>query len=92
MLSQICFFVSIAFSPLRGESSPPDTSGRNYACDDRPKPYGLCSSCKLPLHRAGIPVPGVVSPALPSAFAHSAAYGDIVAGGTRVGLSAIAAT
>jgi hypothetical protein len=33
----------------------------------------------FPLHRLGVPVPGVVSADLPAAFAEGAAYGDIVA-------------
>ena len=53
MLSQLCFFVSIAFSFIMLHS------------------FRFIGLAFL--------VPGVVSPDLPSAFAHSAAYGDIVA-------------
>jgi hypothetical protein len=36
-------------------------------------------AAQFPLHRLAFLVPGVVSPKLPIAFAHSAAYGDFVA-------------
>jgi hypothetical protein len=67
MLPQLCFFVSIAFAFIA---------------------WGIVATRYiwplLILHSfrfigLAFLVPGVVSPELPSAFAHSAAYGDIVA-------------
>jgi len=45
MVSQLCFFVSIALSFIAWGSLPPDRSGRNYASGNGPKLCGLCSSC-----------------------------------------------
>jgi len=52
-------------------ATPLSATGRSIAASAHP--------AQLPLHRAGVPGSGVVSPDLPPAFAHSAAYGDIIA-------------
>jgi len=57
--------------PIHLARTSPPTTGRSVAASAHPP--------QLPLHRAKFLVPGVVSPDLPSAFAHSAAYGDIIA-------------
>src|ERR1700678_644725 len=80
MLPQLCFFASIAFSVI---------AWRNVTvryiwpeiCD---RPWTEALRPLLILHSfrfigLAFLVPGVVSPDLPPAFAHSAAYGDIVA-------------
>ena len=76
----IWFFVSIVFSLIAwgivaARYIWPElrlrSTGRSVAASAHP--------AQLPLHRVGILVPGVVSPDLPPAFAHSAAYGDIIA-------------
>jgi hypothetical protein len=81
MLPQLCFFVSIAFSFVAW-----GIVAKRYIW---PKLSRLQRSEALQpllmLHSfrfigLAFLVPGVVSPDLPSAFAHSAAYGDIVAG------------
>jgi hypothetical protein len=65
---------------LPGRPSPLDTFGRNSAASNGPKLCDLCSFCTASaLFGLAFLVPGVVSPDLPSAFAHSAAYGDIIA-------------
>jgi hypothetical protein len=80
MPSQLCFFVSIAFSLVvwgivAARYIWPELRVRNRAGALQPL---------LILHGfrfigLAFLVPGVVSPDLPSAFAHSAAYGDIIA-------------
>jgi len=80
MSSQLCFFVSIAFSLIAWGIVAtryiwPELRLRKRAEALRPL---------LVLHTfrfigLAFLVPGVVSPDLPSAFAHSAAYGDIIA-------------
>src|SRR5580693_5080128 len=80
MLPQLCFFASIAFSVI---------AWRNVTvryiwpeiCD---RPWTEALRPLLVLHSfrflgLAFLVPGVVSPDLPPAFAHSAAYGDIIA-------------
>ena len=80
MLPQLSFFVSIAFSFIAWSVVTaryiwPELRIRQRAAALRPL---------LVLHSfrfigLAFLVPGVVSPDLPSAFAHSAAYGDIIA-------------
>jgi hypothetical protein len=80
MQTQLCFFVSIAFSFIAWGIVAtryiwPELRLRRRAEALRPL---------LVLHSfrfigLAFLVPGVVSPDLPSAFAHSAAYGDIIA-------------
>jgi hypothetical protein len=80
MLSQLCFFVSIAFSFITW-----GIVAARYiwpALRDRQPAEALRPLLMLHSFRfigLAFLVPGVVSPDLPSAFAHSAAYGDIVA-------------
>jgi hypothetical protein len=81
MLPQLCFFVSIAFSFIAW-----GFVAKQYIWPKlRLLPRGEALRPLLMLHSfrfVGLAflVPGVVSPELPSAFAHSAAYGDIAAG------------
>jgi len=80
MQSQFAFFVSIAFSVIAwGIVSAryiwPDLRLRSRA--EALRPLLILHSFRF-LGLAFL-VPGVVSPDLPSAFAHSAAYGDIIA-------------
>jgi len=80
MTSQLCFFVSVAFSFIAWGIVTalyiwPELRVRSRAEALRPL---------LVLHSfrfigLAFLVPGVVSPDLPSSFAHSAAYGDIIA-------------
>jgi hypothetical protein len=80
MLPQLCFFVSIAFAFIAW-----GTVAKRYIWPNlrhRPKAEALRPLLILHSFRfigLAFLVPGVVSPDLPSAFAHSAAYGDIVA-------------
>ena len=80
MLSQLCFFVSIAFAFIAW-----GIVARRYIWPKlRLLPRAEALRPILMLHNfrfigLAFLVPGVVSPDLPSAFAHSAAYGDIVA-------------
>lgn len=80
MLPQIPFFVSIAFSVIAWGTLAalyiwPALRTRSRA--DALRPLLVLHSFRF----VGLAflVPGVVSPDLPAAFAHSAAYGDIVA-------------
>ena len=80
MLSQLCFFVSIAFSFIAWSI----VAARYIWPDLRRRPPAEALRPLLMLHSfrfigLAFLVPGVVSPDLPSAFAQSAAYGDIVA-------------
>ena len=80
MLSQLCFFASIAFSFI----SWGIVTARYIWPRLRLLQRSEALQPLLILHSfrfVGLAflVPGVVSPDLPSAFAHSAAYGDIVA-------------
>jgi len=80
MLSQICFFASIAFSfvtwgIVAARYIWPALRFRQAAEALRP----LLTLHSFRFIGLAFPVPGVVSPDLPSAFAHSAAYGDIIA-------------
>jgi len=80
MQSQFAFFVSIAFSVIAwGIVSAryiwPELRLRSRA--EALRPLLILHSFRF-LGLAFL-VPGVVSPDLPSAFAHSAAYGDIIA-------------
>src|SRR5262249_6426139 len=43
------------------------------------RPSAFADSAQLPLRRLAILIPSVVSPDLPSAFAHPKAYGDMIA-------------
>jgi hypothetical protein len=80
MLSQLCFFVSIAFGFIAW-----GIVARRYIWPklrllrraEALRPLLILHSFRF-IGLAFL-VPGVVSPELPSAFAHSAAYGDIVA-------------
>jgi hypothetical protein len=80
MLPQLCFFVSIAFSFIAW-----GTVAKRYVWpklrllqrDEALRPLLILHSFRF-LGLAFL-VPGVVSPELPSAFAHAAAYGDLVA-------------
>jgi hypothetical protein len=80
MLPQLCFFVSIAFAFIAW-----GTVAKRYIWPNlRHRPQAEALRPLLILHSfrfigLAFLVPGVVSPDLPSAFAHSAAYGDIVA-------------
>ena len=80
MLPQLCFFVSIAFGLIAW-----GIVARQYIWPKlRLLPRAEALRPILILHNfrfigLAFMVPGVVSPDLPSAFAHSAAYGDIVA-------------
>jgi hypothetical protein len=80
MLPQLCFFVSIAFSFVAWGI----VATRYIWPKLRLLPRAEALRPLLILHSfrfigLAFLVPGVVSPELPSAFAHSAAYGDIVA-------------
>ena len=76
----ICFFVSIAFSLVvwgivAAQYIWPHLRARQQADALRP----LLTLHSFRFVGLAFLVPGVVSPDLPAAFAHSAAYGDIVA-------------
>ena len=80
MLPQLCFFVSIAFSLIAwgivtARYIWPDLRLRQPA--EALRPLLILHSFRF--MGLAFLVPGVVSPDLPSAFAHSAAYGDIIA-------------
>jgi hypothetical protein len=80
MQSQLSFFVSIAFSLIAWTIVAtryiwPELRLRQQA--DALRPLLILHSFRF-IGLAFL-VPGVVSPDLPSAFAHSAAYGDIIA-------------
>src|SRR5258708_17757651 len=80
MQTQLAFFVSIAFSLIAwgivtGRYSWPERRLRERA--DALRPLLILHSFRF-IGLAFL-VPGVVSPDLPSAFARSAAYGDLVA-------------
>jgi hypothetical protein len=80
MQPQLCFFVSIAFSFIAWGIVTalyiwPELRLRQRA--DALRPLLILHSFRF-IGLAFL-VPGVVSPDLPSAFAHSAAYGDILA-------------
>jgi len=80
MLSQLCFFSSIAFSFIAWGN----VTARYIWPRLRLLQRSEALQPLLILHSfrfigLAFLVPGVVSPDLPSAFAHSAAYGDIVA-------------
>ena len=80
MLSQLCFFTSIAFGFIAWGI----VAARYLWPQLRPLPQSAALRPLLILHSfrfigLAFLVPGVVSPELPSAFAYSAAYGDIVA-------------
>jgi hypothetical protein len=77
---QLCFFLSIAFSLIAwgvvsGRYIWPQLRGRQRS--DALRPLLILHSFRF----VGLAflVPGVVSPDLPSAFTHSAAYGDVIA-------------
>jgi hypothetical protein len=80
MVSQLCFFVSLAFSFIAwgivtARYIWPELRLRQRA--DALRPLLILHSFRF--MGLAFLVPGVVSPDLPSAFAHSAAYGDIIA-------------
>ena len=80
MQTQLAFFVSIAFSLIAWGI----VTARYIWPELRLRPRAEALRPLLILHSfrflgLAFLVPGVVSPDLPSAFAHSAAYGDIVA-------------
>jgi hypothetical protein len=80
MLPQVCFFVSIAFSFVAWGIVAvryiwPQLRDRQR--DDALRPLLILHSFRF--EGLVFLVPGVVSPDLPAAFAHSAAYGDIMA-------------
>jgi hypothetical protein len=80
MQPQLCFFVSIAFSFIAwgivaARYIWPELRVRKRAEALRP----LLTLHAFRFVGLAFLVPGVVSPDLPSAFAHSAAYGDIIA-------------
>ena len=80
MLSQLCFFASIAFSFIAWGI----VTARYIWPRLRPLRRSEALQPLLILHSfrfigLAFLVPGVVSPDLPAAFAHSAAYGDIAA-------------
>jgi hypothetical protein len=80
MLPQLCFFVSIAFSFIAwgivtARYIWPELRDRQWA--EALRPLLILHSFRF-LGLAFL-VPGVASPDLPPAFAHSAAYGDITA-------------
>jgi hypothetical protein len=80
MSPQLCFFVSIAFSLVAWASIATRYLWPKLRVLDRDE--ALRSILTLHSFRfigLAFLVPGVVSPDLPSAFAHSAAYGDLVA-------------
>jgi hypothetical protein len=80
MLPQLCFFVSVAFSFIVW-----GTVAKRYVWpklrllrpDEALRPLLILHSFRF--MGLAFLVPGVVSPELPSAFAYSAAYGDLVA-------------
>ena len=80
MQSQFAFFVSIAFSVIAW-----GVASARYIWPElrlRSRPQALRPRLILHSFRfigLAFVVPGVVSPDLPSAFAHAAAYGDIIA-------------
>jgi hypothetical protein len=80
MQTQFAFFVSIAFSLIAWGS----LTARYIWPELRQRPRAEALRPLLTLHSfrflgLAFLVPGVVSPDLPSAFARSAAYGDIIA-------------
>jgi hypothetical protein len=80
MVSQLCFFVSITFSFIAWGI----VTARHIWPELRLRQRAEALRPLLILHSfrfigLAFLVPGVVSPDLPSAFAHSAAYGDIIA-------------
>ena len=80
MSPQLCFFASIAFSLIAWGTVTaryiwPELRDRQWA--EALRPLLVLHSFRF-LGLAFL-VPGVVSPDLPPAFAHSAAYGDIIA-------------
>ncbi|HMI52400.1 MAG TPA: hypothetical protein VK525_12865 [Candidatus Saccharimonadales bacterium] len=80
MSPQLCFFVSIGFSTIAWSI----VAGRYIWPALRSRPRADALRPLLILHSfrfmgLAFLVPGVVSSDLPSTFAHSAAYGDIVA-------------
>jgi hypothetical protein len=80
MLPQVCFFVSIAFSLIAWWI----VAARYFWPELRFRQREEALRPLLTLHSfrfVGLAflVPGVVSPDLPSTFAHSAAYGDLIA-------------
>jgi hypothetical protein len=80
MSPQLCFFVSIAFSFIAWGM----VAARYIWPELRLRQRAEALQPLLILHSfrfigLAFLVPGVVSPDLPSAFAHSAAYGDIIA-------------
>ena len=80
MLSQLCFFANIAFSFIAwgivaARYIWPELRLRQPA--EALRPLLILHSFRF-IGLAFL-IPGVVSPALPAAFAHSAAYGDIIA-------------
>lgn len=82
MLSQLCFFVSIAFSLVMwGIVSAryiwPELRGRQRA--EALQPLLILHSFRF--IGLAFMVPGVVSAELPTAFARSAGYGDLIAAG-----------
>src|SRR5882724_4643544 len=80
MLPQLCFFVSIAFAFIAWGIVAKRyiwPKLRNLRRAEALRPLLILHSFRF-IGLAFL-VPGVVSPDLPSAFAHSAAYGDMVA-------------
>ena len=80
MSPQLCFFVSIAFGLIAWGI----VAARHIWPELRLRPRAEALRPLLILHSfrfigLAFLVPGVVSPDLPSAFAHSAAFGDIIA-------------
>src|SRR5580693_4996592 len=80
MLPQLCFFASIAFSVIAWGN----VTARYIWPEICDRPWTEALRPLLVLHSfrflgLAFLVPGVVSPDLPPAFAHSAAYGDIIA-------------
>ena len=80
MQSQFAFFVSIAFSVIAWGVATARYIWPELRLRSRPqalRPLRILHSFRF-IGLAFV-VPGVVSPDLPSAFAHAAAYGDIIA-------------
>src|ERR1700692_5152100 len=80
MLPQLCFFVSIAFAFIAWGIVAKRYIWPKLRLLRRPealRPLLILHSFRF--MGLAFLVPGVVSPELPSAFTHSAAYGDIVA-------------
>ena len=80
MVSQLCFFVSVAFSFIAWGI----VAARYIWPRLRLRPWAEALWPLLILHSfrfegLAFLVPSVVSPALPAAFAHAAAYGDFIA-------------